>query len=752
MYELANTSLPNGLIPGTHGFATVAMTKGIPDALRSRLEAYCAYSHRTSAHDATYFRENPVNWFHVVLPQGEHVVGRVAPADFDYTGRTNRLARLLVFSKDEMPSIGGAAVLQKEHGRFTMSWSGEARWLEADKTTAGRLRLEMPRTGGYAPAWRAMFGEENGIDIARGFARQLATNMSGAGRTIYFKTSTAFDADGTKLLALFADLIDLLPVAERGKVAFSTYPVALPQGTTCHLRGVYDRDRIFDAAAATQAWVDCEKGIVHNATMLPAEGMETPKAAAALVSKASSPTLARTPVQRAQPSFNERVVPRRSDLILPQKDGTKTLFVGTIVASFIVVVALAGAVFWYCKEQRHTAEIKRKAEQELERIEEQKHNEEEAEAKRRQEEERQAKEAEARDGKKTNMPKDGKKGENDGAKKAEDDIAAAKNSESKNMAKAKAKTVSVERERGTSFSKTLCEISSCKILSTGTTIKAKYKNEEKAMTNGTLCVFWYDDDGKKKLTNAPAGFSMKKQVAAKIETPIFTPDLQELAKKNKGAFLIWLDVREKIAYWDWSPLENQESEAWFAKEDEINLEELCFGKDKEVRNLFSRIETFEGSINFEIQIEGRDEPIRVGKKFTFKDYLEFVKNNSNKNEDDDKLRNKIGRINNKLGHCLKLAEEWEENNKAALDTKKKPNEKKSSQDNKKAKEKEIGEIFKDLGIKFDKDPTVENVKAALDGEIQKTRVQLKELTTTNKGQDHMRQAKFRIKSVKGGAK
>ena len=749
MYELANTSLPNGLIPGTHGFATVAMTKGIPDALRSRLEAYCAYSHRTSAHDATYFRENPVNWFHVVLPQGEHVVGRVAPADFDYTGRTNRLARLLVFSKDEMPSIGGAAVLQKEHGRFTMSWSGEARWLEADKTTAGRLRLEMPRTGGYAPAWRAMFGEENGIDIARGFARQLATNMSGAGRTIYFKTSTAFDADGTKLLALFADLIDLLPVAERGKVAFSTYPVALPQGTTCHLRGVYDRDRIFDAAAATQAWVDCEKGIVHNATMLPAEGMETPKAAAALVSKASSPTLARTPVQRAQPSFNERVVPRRSDLILPQKDGTKTLFVGTIVASFIVVVALAGAVFWYCKEQRHTAEIKRKAEQELERIEEQKHNVEDPGNG--QQGAREVK-AEAREnGKKTNMPKDGKKGENDGAKKAEDDIAAAKNSESKNMAEAKAKTVSVEHERGTPFS----EVKECKIWAAGTSIKKKYQGKEDAMTNGTLCVFWYDDDGKKKLTNALAGFSMKKQVTKGIKTtPKFTPDPQELAKKSKGAFLIWLDVREKIAYWDWSPLEHQKFEAWFAKEDEINLEELCFGKDKEVRNLFSRIETFEGSINFEIEIEGSSKTISVDKKyFTFEDYSKFVKRISETKITIKKLEDKLNDIRYARTVCLKHAKEWKEKNEQSKDPKKNTTDRQASSSEREKIAKRIKDKLSEVGITFTGDPEEDKVKSVLDSLEEKTDGELNDLRKMKgDGQEHMRQAKFRIKSVKGGAK
>ncbi len=127
MYELVNTSLPNGLIAGTHGFSTVAMTKGLSDIVRGRLEGLCAYTHRTSAHDETYFRENPVNWFHVMLPQGDHVVGRVAPSDFDYTGRTNRIARLRVFSGTEMPEIGGAAILHREASWCESPWEGGPR-------------------------------------------------------------------------------------------------------------------------------------------------------------------------------------------------------------------------------------------------------------------------------------------------------------------------------------------------------------------------------------------------------------------------------------------------------------------------------------------------------------------------------------------------------------------------------------------------------------------------------------------------
>ncbi len=269
MYELVNTSIPNGLLPGTHGFSTVAMTKGLPDSLRIRLETLCAYRHRTNAHDATYERENPVNWFHVILPQGVHAVGCVAPADFDYTGRTNRLARICALGKDEMPSVGGVAVLKNVRDRFREPWSGEARWLDADTTMAKVLQSICPAQDTSAPAWRKMFGDADGLRWAKQFTALLASNMSSGSKSIFFKTSMDCDADGTVLLDLFADLIAMLPPGMKEAVSFATYPDAFPNGTPCHLRGVYDSDRTFETVAATSPWIDCTAKKVCNENKLP---------------------------------------------------------------------------------------------------------------------------------------------------------------------------------------------------------------------------------------------------------------------------------------------------------------------------------------------------------------------------------------------------------------------------------------------------------------------------------------------------
>ncbi len=383
MLELVNTSLPNGLIAGTHGFATVAMTKGLPDALRRRLESLCAYTHKTSAHDASYYSQNPVNWFHAVLPQGEHVIGRVAASDFDYTGRTNRLARLLIFPGREMPAVGGAAILQSESANLSAPWSGEPRYLPPDKDTGARLAKLQPPTFSSPENWMKLFGSD-GAQLAQRFTWQLEKNLKGGGKTIYFKTSATFDQNGTKLLGLFADLIDLLPAELRASVTFSTYPDALPAGTNCLLRGAFDGDRNFAIASSTQPWIDCEHAKVVHPEMLPSEAAPKPKAAVpdkgdapasldASVAPQSldSPNAAqdRKPLRlKQQPSAApQRSRGSRSPYLPPPRSDDKKF--GIIVAACVVaIVALSAGIFvvWQDGEKK-----KRKAEEQAEMLRQQ---------------------------------------------------------------------------------------------------------------------------------------------------------------------------------------------------------------------------------------------------------------------------------------------------------------------------------------------------------------------------------------------
>lgn len=272
MYELVNTSAENGLVALSHGFTTVAMTRGMDEGLRVRLEAFCAYQHRTNAHDKSFYRENPVNWFHVVDAQAGHIVGRVGPCEFDYTGRTNRLARLCVLEEGEWPRGKSAAdILSAKREWFCEEWAGEPRYLEADSSKVQALaQLEVPKD---LPRWREVFGAR-GEELAQRVAWQLEKNLMTDARAIFFRASTEWDVSDEKLLGLFAEVIHLLPEALRGGVTFATYPAAMPNEVECTLRGSWDADGAFAATASSQAWIDCVAGRIMNEELLPTTGMD----------------------------------------------------------------------------------------------------------------------------------------------------------------------------------------------------------------------------------------------------------------------------------------------------------------------------------------------------------------------------------------------------------------------------------------------------------------------------------------------
>ena len=343
MYELVNTSVPNGLMAGTHGFATVAMTKGMSDAIRMRVENFCAYPHRTSAHDASYYMQNPVNWFHLMLPNGDHVVGRTAPAEFDYTGRTNRLARTMYFSAAEMPRVGGAYILAAEAERLCAPWSGEPRYLAEDKSAAERLRRASSRAGAAPSHWRQMFGAK-GAEYAKRFAVLLAQNIRGGNKCIYFKADAA-DMDGTRLLGLFSDLINQLPEELAAQVTFSTFAACVPGGVACHLRGVFDKDRAFEASAALSPWVDCEAGCVRHEELLPKEEIVIQPSVGEVKACAADLPRVEQPIERKK--FAQSVANTRRAEIFPQSAKVDPFIVwlgigaGALVVILVVVVLCA---------------------------------------------------------------------------------------------------------------------------------------------------------------------------------------------------------------------------------------------------------------------------------------------------------------------------------------------------------------------------------------------------------------------------
>lgn len=269
MLELVNTSLPNGLLPGTHGFATVAMTRGLADNLRRRLEDLSAYVHKTSAHDSSYETLNPVAWSHLILPRGEHVLGRVAAAPFDYTGRTNRLARLLCIQPPETAPANAAEALLRESAYFSAPWEGEARWLEPDAGLAARFGLQPSRASRRPEAWINAFGEADGSHYAAGFAAMLRDATHQNGRPVVLVTSQQSDPDGRRALAFISDLIALLPEDLQPSATFSTYPCAIPVGVKCAIRVLRKDDQGYAQAIAGTPVADIAGKTVANASFLP---------------------------------------------------------------------------------------------------------------------------------------------------------------------------------------------------------------------------------------------------------------------------------------------------------------------------------------------------------------------------------------------------------------------------------------------------------------------------------------------------
>src|SRR4051794_1145797 len=107
--ELLSTSVPAGLEPGSSGYCTVAMTRGIPRPLVQQLETLSAYRPLFLPGDARASK-NPDAVSHLRISVGgktSSLVSRVCFAGADYTGRSNRFAPHVVLDQtDGRPPAG----------------------------------------------------------------------------------------------------------------------------------------------------------------------------------------------------------------------------------------------------------------------------------------------------------------------------------------------------------------------------------------------------------------------------------------------------------------------------------------------------------------------------------------------------------------------------------------------------------------------------------------------------------------------
>jgi hypothetical protein len=223
--ELIYTSAPRGLIPGSNGYCTVAMSEGLPNSWRERLESLSFYARTFRADDP----RNPVVFSHLRV-NGRSVLSRVSEAGLDHTGRTNHIAHHVVLDDTERPAAGPAWLLGR-HGFFRESWSGGPERLDHARPIPDGDSLP-----GICHSWDEVAGDA-------GWAGALAEAfLAGPDRA----SVVVFDA-GQALLPLFAEAVALLPPERRWDVTFSTYFTEALPGVACAWRGV-----LRDSAPAKQ--------------------------------------------------------------------------------------------------------------------------------------------------------------------------------------------------------------------------------------------------------------------------------------------------------------------------------------------------------------------------------------------------------------------------------------------------------------------------------------------------------------------
>ena len=221
--ELAYTSAPRGLKPGSRGFCTVMSTSGMAKNLADRLEALSGYRHAIAPNDPQAHL-NPIVFSHLKITVGGsplHVLSRVCAAGFDYTQRSNKFAHHVVLEPKERVAAGPAALLAAP-GFMDASWTGEPRIVPA-----GRRPPQLSAPAGVCHHWQQATGDA-------GWAGVLAETVTpGSSRM-----ACVIFTPGTDTLSLVSEALNLLPPAIRWQVSFSTYYTKLPPEVECQWRFV----------------------------------------------------------------------------------------------------------------------------------------------------------------------------------------------------------------------------------------------------------------------------------------------------------------------------------------------------------------------------------------------------------------------------------------------------------------------------------------------------------------------------------
>ena len=226
MFELVHTSVRQGLAVGASGYCSVAWTRGFPRNLISPVERLSAYQNLYPAGHADAAL-NPVSCFHMTMNYAGaqiRVVGNICFCGLDYTGRSNKLAHHLVFTKsDEFGGRDPLAVALARDNFFT-------RWDRSPLELDPRLPLRSSLPGLPAAQWEAATGDPGWAGMIAGSFRR----SPGRSLTLEFAPGTPVET----LLGLIAEAAMLLTPEECERFTFNTYSFQNQAGQNIFLRAM----------------------------------------------------------------------------------------------------------------------------------------------------------------------------------------------------------------------------------------------------------------------------------------------------------------------------------------------------------------------------------------------------------------------------------------------------------------------------------------------------------------------------------
>ncbi len=213
MFELIHTSTQQGLIAGRSGFATVAMTEGMPANLITPVENLSGYkplfppNHPDAAGNPVIYSYQRSQYGSMVL----HVVSRIGAAGLDHTGRSNKIAHHLVFTREnEFDAIPhGAVSVARDRANFVTEWDKPAELLAVRHPGISAKELST------ADTWARYTGDAGWAGVV---AEKFRENPE-----ISFNLEFCIGTPAEDLLEMIAEVVMLLKHEEAAQFTFTTY-------------------------------------------------------------------------------------------------------------------------------------------------------------------------------------------------------------------------------------------------------------------------------------------------------------------------------------------------------------------------------------------------------------------------------------------------------------------------------------------------------------------------------------------------